>query len=201
MTTAQCRRPSRWRCALLALAAIAASSAAAHQSSGNARLPVVGPAADFTLRSEAGAPLSLADLRGKVLALTFIYASCKDTCPILTAKMAAMQRRLGLDFGRHVRFLSVTVDPQTDTPAVLADYARRVGANPAGWSFLTGSPEEIAGMIRSYGGYARRAQSGDVDHLFLTSLIDRQGRVRVQYIGYRFDPGEMLRDLRSLMRE
>lgn len=201
MTPGQCRRPSRWRFALLLLAATAAASAAAHPSAGNARLPVVGPAPDFALVSEAGTPLALADLRGKVLALTFIYATCKDTCPALTAKMGAMQRRLGPDFGRSVRFLSVTVDPQTDTPAVLADYARRVGANPAGWSFLTGSPEEIAGMVRSYGGYARRAQSGEVDHLFLTSLIDRQGRLRVQYIGYRFDPGEMLRDLRSLMRE
>lgn len=195
------RRPLRWRYTLLLLAASAAASAAAHPSAADARLPVVGPAPDFTLRSEAGTTISLADLRGKVLALTFIYATCKDTCPIITAKMGAMQRRLGSDFGRRVRFLSVTVDPQTDTPAVLADYARRVGANPAGWSFLTGSPEEIAGLVRSYGGYARRVQSGEVDHLFLTSLIDRQGRLRVQYVGYRFDPGEMLRDLRSLMRE
>jgi protein SCO1/2 len=56
-------------------------------------------------------------------------------------------------------------------------------------------------VIRAYGAYARRAGRGNVDHLFLTSLVDRQGRIRVQYLGYRFNPDEMLRDLRSLLRE
>ena len=56
-------------------------------------------------------------------------------------------------------------------------------------------------MISRYGSFARRIKPGDVDHLFLTSLVDRKGMVRVQYLGYGFDPDEMLRDLRALLNE
>src|SRR5438552_10905506 len=112
-------------------------SAWAHATKENARLPVVGPAPEFTLTTAAGSRLSLADLRGKVLAVTFIYAACTDTCPLLTAKMTELQRRLGRDFGARVRFVSITVDPEVDTPEVLRGYAKAPGANVEGWSFLT----------------------------------------------------------------
>jgi len=189
------------RLMLLAVLGVCATCASAHEAKGNARLPVVGPAPDFALTTQAGERLSLTDLRGKVLAVTFIYATCKDTCPILTAKMAALQQRLGADFGPRVRFVSVTVEPEVDTPAVLKAYAERFGADPAGWSFLTGSGAEVNDVVRRYGAFAKRVKPGEVDHLFLTSLVDRRGMLRVQYLGYRFDPDEMLRDLRSLLRE
>ena len=189
------------RSMLLALLGACVSHAAAHGAKGNERLPVVAAAPDFALTTQAGNRLSLTDLRGKVVAVTFIYATCKDTCPVLTAKMAGMQQKLGADFGPRVRFVSITVEPEVDTAAVLAAYAQRFGADPAGWSFLTGSSAEISEVIRRYGGFARRLKPGDVDHLFLTSLIDRHGMLRVQYLGVRFDADEMLRDLRSLLRE
>jgi protein SCO1/2 len=84
---------------------------------------------------------------------------------------------------------------------VLKAYAERFGADPAGWSFLTGSGAEINDVLRRYGAFAKRVKPGEVDHLFLTSLVDRRGMLRVQYLGYRFDPDEMLRDLHSLLRE
>ena len=171
-----------------------------HSTKENARLPVIGPAPEFTLTTEGGLRLSLAELRGKVLAVTFIYASCTDTCPLLTAKMAELQRRLGRDFGPRVRFVSITVDPAVDTPEVLRGYARAHGADLQGWSFLTGTSAEIKDVVRRYGGYASKSASG-VDHLFITSLIDRQGMIRVQYLGYRFAPDEMLADLRALLYE
>ena len=59
----------------------------------------------------------------------------------------------------------------------------------------------IGDVVRRYGAFARRLKPGEVDHLFLTSLIDRRGMLRVQYLGVRFDADEMLRDLRSLLRE
>lgn len=189
------------RLAPLVLLAALCAPAAAHVAKGAGRLPVVGPAPDFTLSTQAGERLSLGELRGKVVAITFIYATCKDTCPVLTAKMATLQQRLGAAFGPRVQFISITVEPEVDTPAVLDAYARRFGANPAGWSFVTGTPAEIADVVRSYGAFARRAAPGEVDHLFLTSLVDRGGMMRVQYLGYRFDPEEMLRDVRSLLRE
>jgi protein SCO1/2 len=161
----------------------------------------VGRAPDFTLAAHSGGTFSSAQLRGKVAAVTFIYATCKDTCPVLTAKMARMQSSLGADFGPRVRFVSITVEPEVDTPAVLDAYARRFGADPRGWSFLTGTPGEVKAVVRGYGAFARRVKPGDVDHLFITSLVDRHGMVRVQYVGYRFDPDEMLRDLRALLVE
>jgi protein SCO1 len=189
-------------CVALLVAWLSASSPGlAHGPNENARLPVVGPAPEFTLTTEAGSRLSLADLRGKVLAVTFIYATCTDTCPLLTATMAELQRRLGGDFGSRVRFVSITVDPEVDTPEVLRGYAKAHGANVEGWSFLTGTSAEIKDVIRRYGAYASKTALGSVDHLFLTSLIDRQGRLRVQYLGYRFKPDEMLADLQALLRE
>jgi protein SCO1/2 len=175
--------------------------AVAHPAGRDARLAKIGPAADFALTRQDGTRLSLGDLRGKVVALTFIYATCADTCPLLTAKMATLQQRLGKDFGRRVFFVSVTVDPIRDTPAALKRYAEGHGANPAGWAFATGTPEEIREVARRYGIYYKKGERGDVDHTFLTSIIDQRGILRVQYLGVRFDPDEMLRDLRSLLVE
>ncbi len=124
-----------------------------------------------------------------------------DTCPLLTAKMAEIQRRLGSDFGPRVRFLSITVDPEVDTPGVLRNYAKAHGANLEGWKFLTGTAAEIRDVVRRYGSYASKTANGAVDHLFLTSLIDRAGILRVQYLGVRFDPDELQRDLQRLLRE
>ena len=172
-----------------------------HAPKPDARLSRIGPAPDFTLTTQDGARMSLRDLRGKVVAVTFIYASCTDTCPLLTAKMAALQDKLGPEFGSRVFFASVTVDPERDTPVVLRRYAQAHGANPGGWAFLTGSPAEIRDVERRYGVYARKNPAGDVDHTFLTSLIDRNGILRVQYLGVRFDPDELLGDVQSLLRE
>jgi protein SCO1/2 len=143
----------------------------------------------------------MADLRGKVVVVAFIYASCADTCPLLTAKMVNLQRRLAPDFGRNVAFVSITVDPERDTPEVLARYARVHGANLVGWSFLTGSRAEIERVALQYGVFVRKTARGDVDHTLLTSIVDQQGIMRVQYLGIRFDLEEFLRDLRSLLRE
>ena len=187
---------------LVALATLtAAARASGHEAKGNARLSKIGPAPEFALTTPDGARLALRDLRGKVVAVTFIYASCVDTCPLLTAKLAGLQAKLGTDFGPRVFFASVTVDPERDTPEVLKRYARAHGANPAGWAFLTGTAAQIRDVERRYGIFARKNPGGDVDHTFLTSLIDRDGVLRVQYLGVRFDPDEMLGDLRSLLRE
>jgi protein SCO1/2 len=164
-------------------------------------LPRIGPAPEFTLTNQDGQRASLSALRGKVVAITFIYTTCVDTCPLLTAKMASLQGRLGGDFGPRVKFLSISVDPARDTPEVLKRYAEAHGAQGAGWTFLTGTPAEIRTVAKHYGVYYRKTPRGDVDHTFLTSLVDRDGILRVQYLGVRFDPNELLRDLQTLVRE
>jgi protein SCO1/2 len=133
--------------------------------------------------------------------VTFIFTSCPDACPLLTAQMARMQERLGEDFGDRVYFVSVSVDPERDTPEVLARYADLFHADRAGWSFLTGTREEVAAVSSAYGVYARPAAGGNVEHTFLTSIVDKGGVLRVQYLGTRFDPEMMLRDIRTLARQ
>jgi protein SCO1/2 len=184
----------------LLLAAGCARPALGHPGA-EATLPRIGAAPDFTLTAQDGRRLALADLRGKVVAVTFIYASCTDTCPLLTAKLATVQNGLGADFGPNVYFVSITVDPERDTPEALQAYADAFGTNPAGWAFLSGTPLEILEVSRRYGVYLKRTAGGEVDHTFLTSLVDREGTLRVQYVGTRFDTDELRRDLLALVRE
>lgn len=177
------------------------TDASCHESKDNQRLSKIGPAPDFTLTKQDGKRLALKELRGKVLVITFIFASCADTCPLLTAKMVGIQNALGSDFGSKVYFVSITVDPGRDTPAVLRRYAEAYKANPAGWALLTGTPAEIRDVAKRYGIYYKKTARGDVDHTFLTSLVDQSGTLRVQYMGVKFNPDEMLQDLQSLMKE
>jgi protein SCO1 len=193
------RWPGRHLRALVAVSWLALALSQAVSES--ADLPQIGPAPTFSLTTQAGARLTLQDLRGKVVAVTFIYASCTDTCPLLTAKLVGLQARLGTDFGAKVFFVAITVDPERDTPPVLQRYAQAHGANLAGWAFLTGTPAAIQQVARHYGIYAKKTPRGAVDHTFLTSLIDPKGTLRVQYLGVRFDPEELLRDVQALVRE
>jgi protein SCO1 len=181
--------------------AIIFSFVVALSAAGGESLPKIKPAPEFTLTNQDGKRLALKDLRGKVLAITFIFASCADTCPLLTAKMAGIQNKLGNTFGPQVNFVSITVDPERDTPEVLKRYAQAHKANPTGWAFLTGTTAEIRDVAKRYGIYYKKMPRGDVDHTFLTSLVDQNGTLRVQYMGVKFNPDEMLRDIRSLLRE
>jgi protein SCO1/2 len=186
-------------CALLASPALVQAHEAGHQE--EERLPALGAAPDFALISQDGAQVRLESLRGKVVAVTFIYTSCPDVCPMLTDKMARVQDELGADFGTKVAFVSITVDPQRDTPEALKEYAAAFDANPAGWSFLTGDPAAIVEVAHRYGVAVAKAADGGVDHTLLTTLIDRQGIMRVQYLGYRFDEEEFRHDLLDLVHE
>jgi len=186
---------------ILAAVAILFSFTVALGAAGGESLPKIKSAPEFTLTKQDGKRLALKELRGKVVAITFIFASCTDTCPLLTAKMASIQDRLGSAFGPQAFFLSITVDPERDTPAVLKRYGEAHRANTAGWAFLTGSEAEIREVAKRYGIYYKKRPRGDVDHTFLTSLVDQNGILRVQYMGVRFNPDEMLRDLQGLLQE
>jgi protein SCO1 len=164
-------------------------------------LPKIAPAPQFTLTSQDGKQIALADLRGKIVAVTFIFTLCSATCPVLTPMMSLVQDRLGPDFGTNVAFVSITIDPERDTPETLKLYAQMYGADVPGWSFLTGEGAVIQDLTRRYGVFASKTANGDIEHSFLTSVIDRHGIIRVQYLGVRFDPEEFRRDILSLLRE
>jgi protein SCO1/2 len=106
---------------VLALATVAALTIVTlrdppQQMSQEPTLPKIAPAPEFALTSQDGAPVTLADFRGKVVAVTFIYTLCSSTCPVLTPMMSSVQDQLGRDFGRRIAFVSITVDPERDTP-------------------------------------------------------------------------------------
>jgi protein SCO1/2 len=115
--------------------------------------------------------------------------------------MVQVQDALGDQFGRSVAFISITVDPERDTPAVLKDYADGMGADLQGWTFLTGALASIADVVRHYGVFVEKTADGNINHTLLTSLVDAKGMLRVQYSGYRFDLEEFRSDLLSLVGE
>ena len=120
--------------AVVALAALMLSGPreAAHDVSQKPLLPTIAPAPDFRLVSQDALPIALADLRGKIVAVTFIFTLCSATCSVLTPIMSLVQDRLGRDFGTNVVFVSITVDPERDTPDVLKLYAQMHGAGGTG---------------------------------------------------------------------
>jgi protein SCO1/2 len=187
--------------AIVVVLALLASPALVQAKDAAEPLPTIGPAPEFALISQDGVEVTLGSLRGKVLAVSFIYTWCPDICPMLTDKMARVGDALGADFGTRVAFVSITFDPERDTPEVLKDYAEAFEADPASWSFLTGEVEAVREVALGFGVVALPAADGAVDHNTLTTLVDRHGNIRVQYIGYRFDPEEFRHDLLSLVNE
>jgi len=184
---------------ILTLAFLAFPAPVLAPTAADDKLPVIGPAPDFTLTSQDGIPVALASLHGKVVAVSFLYTACPDICPVLTQKLVEVQDTLGQDFGRKIAFVSITLDPERDTPEVLKDYATAWEAKPAGWSFLTGPPAMVREVARNYGVIAVKSAAGFIDHNLVTSLVDPHGMLRVQYLGMRFDAGEFRRDLSSLV--
>jgi cytochrome oxidase Cu insertion factor (SCO1/SenC/PrrC family) len=111
-----------------------------------AHLPVYGLVPDFALIDQRGRPLRLSDLAGKVWIASFVFTNCPDECPLMTSEMARLQSDLA-----HVadlRLVSISVDPDRDTPAVLLQYAERLNADPDRWFFLTGDKRVIYHLAR-----------------------------------------------------
>jgi protein SCO1/2 len=173
-----------------------------HAAANESALPRIGAAPEFALTTQDEQPLTLRDLHGKVVAVTFIFTQCQDTCPVLTAKLVGVQRKLAATIGDDIRFVAISLTPKHDTPQVLKRYALAHGADLTRWSFLTGDARQIRGLTKQFGVFVKTKQkSNDVDHGFLTSIIDRSGVIRVQYMGVRFKPDEFIADLESLAQE
>lgn len=156
------------------------------------------PAPDFHLIDQDGHPLSLADLRGRVLLLDFVFTRCPGPCPILTGLHADVQRQIPPDLRPRIHFVSISLDPAHDTPAALRDYAIARGADLAGWSFLTGDAPAIDQVLEAYGIGRSRRDDGEIEHIVATFLIDAQGRIVRRYLGLDHEPEEILHDLEDL---
>lgn len=170
-------------------------------------LQLLGTLPAFDLIERRQAPLRLADLRGKVWVADFMYTSCVEICPLQSAEMARLQAA----FANHadLRLVSISVDPQRDTPAVLSAYAEKFRADPQRWLFATGEPDAVARLAQE--GFRLSAASyapadGDADYTFIHSnrfvLVDRQGRIRGYYRSTDADDLVRLRrDLTVLLQQ
>ena len=129
---------------------------------------------DFDLVDEQGRPAHLTDFRGKLTAIDFIYTRCPlpDVCPRLSANFALLQKT----FGSRIVLISITIDPDHDTPDVLREYASRWHADPKLWHFLTGPPDAIRGVGGNFG-LIYFAEEGAITHTSATALISPDGRL------------------------
>jgi protein SCO1/2 len=151
---------------------------------------ILGGLPAFTLTDQRGQPFGSRELTGKIWVADFIFTSCQGACPLLSERMAEVGKRarhLGPDF----HLVSISVDPERDTPARLAEYAARYGANPIAWSFLTGPEEAIqATVVQGFkvgAGKEPSQRAGAADggagfweifHGENLVLVDRQMRIR-----------------------
>lgn len=170
----------------------------------SSRLAVIQPAAAFALTTQDGKRLTLADLKGKVLLVSFVFTTCNGSCPATTSRMVGVQQELArraLLKGGRVQLLSITLDPGRDTPEKLRDYMKLYDADPASWAFLTGPAEDVAKTIAAWGMWAKPAANGQLDHPSRIFLVDPQGRIReIYHLGF-LKPAWVVEDIECLLGE
>ena len=174
---------------------------AQHPSS---RLAVISPAPGFTLTDQNGKPATLSESKGKVLLVSFVFTTCNGTCPATTHRMAAVQqelKRTGLWNTSNVQFLSITLDPERETPEVLRKYMKLYDLDGAGWQFLSGPQETLAKTIAAWGMWAKAAANGQIDHPSRIFLVDPNGRQREIYSLETLDPEAVANDVATVLNE
>jgi len=147
-------------------------------------LNVGDPVPDYPFTNELGQAISLGQFKGSALGLTFIFTRCPfpTFCPRMSVNFDEASQKLAALKDVNWRLLSVSFDPEFDTPEVLKAYARRYNYNPERWSFVTGAMIEIDALTEQFGLLFPRNQSG-FDHNLRTVVIDAQGRVQKVFVG------------------
>jgi protein SCO1/2 len=160
------------------------------------RLAVIGDAPDFTLIDQDGQKVKRSDFQGDVLLVSFIFTTCNGTCPATTHRMAkvhqVLDKQLKPPSQQGVVFLSLTLDPQRDTPEAFKKYIQlydlqtqsnqgQYGKQLFRWRFLTGSPDTVAKTIAAWGMWVKPAPNGQLDHPSRIFLVDPQGKIREIY--------------------
>jgi protein SCO1 len=148
-------------------------------------------APDFVLRDQDGKRATMAEYRGRPVAVTFVYSTCEDTCPALVDQVRGALD----DSGADVPLLAVSVDPAGDTPASARKFLneRRMTGRAR---FLLGDESELAPVWKGYG---VQPQAGALDHSATVVLVDAGGRQRVGFPYDRLTPEALAHDLRKVM--
>lgn len=151
----------------------------------DSKLETIGPAPKFELLNQDNVKISNDFYKGKVYVLEFFFATCPSICPKMNANMVTLQNTF---FGNpNFGIVSITIDPEHDTPAVLKDHADLLGVKSANWNFLTGNKEYIYNLSNKgfniYVGENSKVQGG-FEHSGLFALIDKNGNIRCRKDDY-----------------
>jgi len=155
-------------------------------------VPVGAQIPDFDLVDQTGAPVTLASLQGKVVAVTFIYTRCPlpDYCPRMVENFRAIRARFTSRMDRDLVLLTISFDPKYDTPEMMAAYATANRAGGPGWLFLTGDATKIERVCNAFG-IQYWAEEGLSTHSLQTAVIDRDGRLAATIEGKDFTPKQL----------
>jgi protein SCO1/2 len=160
---------------------------------------------DFAMTGQEGKGFRLADLRGKVVVLTFIYTRCPlpDFCPLMDRKFSNLAQRISTfpDRAFAVRLVSLSFDPEHDTPEVLAQHARIRGATPPLWIYAVATHDELAKVAPALGLLYAPGQ-GEIVHNLCTAIIDPEGRLARLELGRErnsWEPVDFLKTIYSLI--
>ncbi len=158
------------------------------------------PLADFSLTERSGQVVTLGDLKGKVWVADFFYSTCPGPCPMLSSRLSELQKALGGD--DRVRLVSISTDPEKDTPEVLRQYAAKFGATER-WLFLTGPKAAIKSLAFDNFKLPFSEQPGTAEPIIHSTrliLIDSMGNIRGLYEGTEAGNSEsLIRDIRRLV--
>jgi protein SCO1/2 len=159
------------------------------------------PIPNFFLTSQKGKPFGLHNHRGKIVLVSFMYTSCPDICPLITTNLRQVQKGLRSGERSSIFILSITTDPEIDSPPVLKSYAERYRVDFSNWSFLTGEEKRLAPVWKAFGVKVQKKARGLIDHTSLTALVDGKGIMRFVYHGTSPDSTVILKDLRTLIAQ
>jgi len=162
--------------------------AATSSLSRNAQVLQVGEAVpDFTLIDQSRANVRLSALKGKVVAITFIYTRCPlpNFCFRTSNNFRVLHRRFAERMGKDLVLLTITFDPEHDQPETLSDYARAWTKDATGWHFLTGPSADVKSLCREFGVNSWQDE-GLLTHSLHTVIIDRRGRIAANLEGNEY---------------
>lgn len=152
----------------------------------------------FELVDQRSRRIDRQTFEGKAVILTFIFTRCPvpDFCPLMASRFEELEKEIKKDPGRaeKVRLLSISFDPEHDTPEVLARYAAEHTRDGDFWRFATGSPEEVAKLTHAFSVYTQ-AEGGTINHGLCTALAGPDGTIRKLWRGNGWKPGEVLEEL------
>lgn len=185
------KRIGRWSVVVGAAALLVVLWAGKHRSS------VAGIATPKDLESltdQEGKRFSFDRLKGHTVVMNFVFTHCPVSCPMQTKALTVVQRTLPRALQGRVQFVSVSMDPARDTPAVLKQYALGMGADLSNWAFVTGNESEITWLHTHYNAQVKRTEGGQFDHRVAVYLLDANQNLIQTYTG-DFDQTRLAKEI------